>query len=254
MRAVFVGGTDTGCGKTTVTRTLAIALRNCGRQVRVFKPVETGCKSTNGELRPLDALALAEAARDPRPIDRICAYALPLPSAPVVAAQDASSKLDLSWLDACFREAREHGDIALIEAAGGLRVPLDDDTDMLELARRWNAPLLLVARARLGTINHTLLSLGEAERRGVEVLGVVICHDTPTLSAPDRQNLGWLLANCPAPILGELPHLGPVPEEPNPAIAHPSPAESTLLAQGTGSLRAAIDLILGLGELDAASD
>lgn len=206
MSGVFVGGTDTGCGKTTVAAALARTLRERGLRVRVLKPVETGCRIEAGERIPEDALTLARAAGDARPSAELCPYPLLLPAAPAVAAASEGVELELARIAAAHARAARDADHVIVEGAGGLRVPLTAELDMLDLCLRLRLPLLLVARARLGTINHTLLSISEAMRRGVRVCGVVINHAEGSLSAPDRENLGWLLRHCPAPVLGELPY------------------------------------------------
>ena len=205
-RGLFVGGTDTGCGKTSVGVALARAARRRGLRVGVLKPVETGCARVNDDLVPADAMALARAAGDPRGLDAICPYRLPLPAAPAVAAAEQGRELDPARIHAAYAQAARAFDAVLVEAAGGLRVPLTEKLDMLDLARELELPLLLVARARLGTINHALLSLEAAARRGVAVVGLIVSHTEPELSAADRANLEWLLARCPVPFLGELGH------------------------------------------------
>jgi len=203
VAGVFISGTDTGCGKTTVARGLAHGLSAKGLRIRVLKPIETGCEPGEPPLA-LDARALASAAHDERDPRAICPYALALPAAPAVAARAAGVSIELSRLDAAFQQALECGDLVLVEGAGGLLVPVTDALDMLGLCLRWQLPLVIVARARLGTINHTLLSLREAESRGAQVLGVILNHTEPELSTPDRENLSWLREHCPVPILGEL--------------------------------------------------
>ena len=96
----------------------------------------------------------------------------------------------------------------VVEGAGGLLVPLDDDgTLQVELVRQMALPLLLVARSTLGTINHTLLTLEAAVGRGLPVAGVVISHTEPALSAADASNLAALRQALGPGLVGELPHL-----------------------------------------------
>ncbi|MFQ5515299.1 MAG: dethiobiotin synthase [Myxococcota bacterium] len=205
MIAFFITGSDTGCGKTTVGVVLARAARRLRRRVRVLKPVETGCAERDGELQPADALALAVAAQDTRELDRVCPYRLARAAAPEVAARAAGIVIEPEQIERAFREASRTADLVLVEGAGGLVVPITSDLDMAGLAERLSLPLLLVVRARLGTLNHTLLSLEAAQARGLEVAGVVVSHDTPELSGDERANLDALVARLPSPFLGELP-------------------------------------------------
>jgi dethiobiotin synthetase len=207
VSGLFVTGTDTGCGKTTVACALARSARAAGLRVRVLKPVETGCEpGADGELVPADARALAEAAGDDAPLDRICPYRLKLPVAPELAAAEERVTIELARIEKAYAEAAADADCVLVEGAGGLRVPLAAGLEMADLALRLELPLLVVCRARLGTLNHTLLTLEAAERRGLRIAGVVVSHTDPDLSAADRANLDHLLARLPAPCLGELGH------------------------------------------------
>ena len=205
MRGLFIAGTDTGCGKTTVGTVLARSARERGMRVRVLKPVETGCVERDGQCVPEDAIQLARAAADNRPLDQICPYRLRLAAAPQVAAQHENLTLEWARIEKAYREAASDADLVLVESAGGLLVPLTPELDMTELARRLALPVLLVARARLGTLNHTLLSLEAARARDLGVLGVVVSHTTPDLPPAERVNLDLLLERLPVPCLGELP-------------------------------------------------
>jgi dethiobiotin synthetase len=209
VSAIFVSGTDTGCGKTRVGCALARGLRAAGRRVRVLKPVETGCAERGGALVPSDALALAAAAGDDSPLEQLCPYRLRLAAAPEVAARAEGVELDRQRISAALARARAGADCVLVEGAGGLLVPLGPDLDMAGLARRLGLPLLIVARARLGTLNHTLLTLEAAAARGLRVLGVAISHTDPELPDAERRNLDALhalLERNRVTWLGELGH------------------------------------------------
>jgi len=208
VSGVFITGTDTGCGKTTVAALIARAAREAGQHVRVLKPVETGCEEREGQLLPADALALAAAADDRRGVEAICPYRLRLPASPDVAARHEGVSIDPAVLDRAYRAASEAADLTLVEGAGGLLVPILPGLDMASLATRLGLPLLVAARASLGTINHTWLTLEAAAARELRVVAVVISHTTPELSPADRANLDRLLEDLPVPLLGELPYGG----------------------------------------------
>ena len=125
-----------------------------------------------------------------------------------MAAAHEGLRLDPARLDSAFEDSGRGADLVLVEGAGGLLVPLARGLDMAGLAERFGLPLLVVARASLGTINHTWLTLEAARARSLAVAGLVICHTTPELSKPERANLDRLLADLPVPLLGELPFAG----------------------------------------------
>lgn len=204
-RGLFVSGTDTGVGKTVVACALLRTLRGRGFDVGVMKPIETGV----GELGPLDASALREAAGVGDDLSDVCPLAFGLAAAPNVAAAAEGRRIEVSELLASFDRLRARHELIVVEGAGGLLVPLLDDFCMADLAGAFGLPLVLVARAALGTINHTRLSLREAERRGLDVAGVVVSHASGRLSTADEANLSHLRRELGGLLLGEIPPLAP---------------------------------------------
>jgi dethiobiotin synthetase len=211
---VFVTGTDTGVGKTVVATALVRGLRARGLDVGVMKPCETGV----GPEGPLDAIALARAAGDPDPIEAVCPEQLAMPAAPNVAAAAEGRVVDLEGIERGFRALADRHAFVVVEGAGGLLVPTRPPEDMGGLAARLGLPLLVVVRTALGTINHTLLTLAEAERRGLVVAGVVASHGTGALSAADAANWAHLAARLGSELVGEIPPLAVGAEPPDGCI------------------------------------
>ena len=202
---VFVTGTDTGVGKTLVACSLIRALRAAGIDAAGMKPVETGV----GDAGPLDALALRDAAGGADALELVCPQRFSLPAAPAVAAAAEERSVAVGEIRSAFAQLAVRHACVIAEGAGGLLVPLGADFDMAELARDLGLPLLVVARARLGTINHTRLTLEAARSRGLAVAGVVVSHADAVLSAADQRNLSHLREELGELWLGEVPHLGP---------------------------------------------
>ena len=204
-RGWFVAGTDTGVGKTLVACTLVRALRRRGTTVGVMKPIETGV----GAEGPCDALALREAAGVDDPLETICPQRFALPAAPTVAAEAEGREVDLDAVRAAFAILAARHAALIVEGAGGLLVPAAKDTSMADLAGELGLPLILVARASLGTINHTRLTLEAAEARSLPVAGVVISHANGPLSPPDAANLDALRRHLGDRLVAEIPPLSP---------------------------------------------
>lgn len=202
-RALFVTGTDTGVGKTLVACALIRGLRARGLDAGGIKPVETGV----GADGPLDAIALRAAAGARDPLEDVCPQQFALPAAPVVAARAEGRAVDWPAIEAAWERVAARHDVVVAEGAGGLLVPIDDARTMADLAAAFELPLLVVARAALGTVNHTLLTLEAADARHLPVAGVVISHAEPELSAADAANLGALRAALGARLIGEVPPL-----------------------------------------------
>ncbi len=169
----FITGTDTGVGKTRVGTALAHALAQRGHDVRVRKPVESGCIDLDGALHPQDAEALRQASATQEPLERICRYRLRTPVSPERAAALEGVDLDVDMLrDACLDGAG--GDVLLVEGAGGFYSPIAGGALNADLAVALGFPVVLVAADRLGSLNHCLLALEAMERRGLDVAALVL--------------------------------------------------------------------------------
>ncbi len=213
---LFITGTDTGVGKTVVACALAEQLRERGVDVGVMKPIETGV----GTQGPLDAIALAEAAGVRDAMDLICPVRLALPAAPVVAAETENREVDLGAIRAAYDTLRSRHECVIVEGAGGLLVPITASYAMADLARDLALPLLVVTRGRLGTVNHTLLTLEVAAGRGLPVAGVVLSHGPIPLSSADTANLTILHSVLGERLLGEIPLFDPGEGAPAGSIDH----------------------------------
>jgi dethiobiotin synthetase len=206
-KGLFITGTDTGVGKTFVAGALATLLRNREIDVGVMKPAETGCIRRDGRLYPQDALYLKERAGSADPLDEICPYPLEMPAAPSVAADAAGIVIDLEWIADRFQHLSARHRLTLVEGAGGLLVPLTGAADYTHLIRRLQIPVLLVARASLGTINHTLLTCHWAAHLNLSILGVVLNSPAGPPTPSEEANLQALVKRLAIPLLGHIPHL-----------------------------------------------
>ncbi|HZL18090.1 MAG TPA: dethiobiotin synthase [Polyangia bacterium] len=204
LRGLFVTGTDTGVGKTTISAALLRHARRRGLTPIPFKPVETGCDGA-----PADATLLWNAAQPPTPMSEACLYALRLPAAPSLAAAAEGIRVDLDLVVGRARALAARGDFLLVEGAGGLLVPYVDRLTTVELVRRLGLPLLVVARTALGTLNHTALTLREAERSGLQVAGVIFNRIAERIEPHESGNAQLIgdLAGCRP--LGPFPFLAP---------------------------------------------
>ena len=174
MTGYFVTGTDTGVGKTTVTSALARCARTLGKKVFAFKPVESGCEAVDGRLVGADMDALWKAAGGWQTGELRGVYRLRMPVAPLVAARAESVEVDLARIDRVFRDGVGQSEVVLVEGAGGWRVPITETADVSRLARQTGLPVVIVSRATLGTINHSLLTIEAVERDGCRIAAVVL--------------------------------------------------------------------------------
>jgi dethiobiotin synthetase len=171
MIRLGVTGTDTGVGKTTVSRALLGLLRADGLRVAAMKPVETGVTPNDPAS---DARALAAAAGGAGAMRDVCPIVLDEPLAPWIAARRAGRQLSLDPLDASFARLSAGADAVLVEGAGGVLVPITRTDNYLSLFQRWSLHAIVVAANRLGAVNHTLLTVRALQDGGVPVLGVIL--------------------------------------------------------------------------------
>lgn len=204
-KAVFIAGTDTGVGKTLVAGGIAAALKSRGVDVGVMKPVESGCPLVNGRLVAQDAAFLKKMAGSEDEMELINPYAFEEPLTPALAAERAGVETDLRRIRSCFETLARRHEVVLVEGAGGLLSPLWKDLPMAGLAGELGLPLVLVCRAGLGTINHTLLSLYYARKQGIRVIGVVMNHTAPEQGLAESLNPESVRRWGKAPVLGVVP-------------------------------------------------
>jgi dethiobiotin synthetase len=212
FKSIFITGTDTGVGKTTVTCGIASALSRRGYQVGVFKPAETGCQhAADGSLQPADAARLKFFSGSELDLQAICPYTLHEALAPAVAAQRGGVRIDVEQLVHCHDAVASQHDVTLVEGAGGLLVPLTPELTFADLAARLRAPVLVVVASRLGAINHALLTMRYARFIGLQVLGYVINFLAGKTDLAADTNVGTL-TEWLGPPLGIVPHLGEIAE------------------------------------------
>lgn len=186
-KRIFVTATNTNIGKTHTSLLLIEAFTRLGLCVGVYKPIETGVTDI-----PSDGNALFQAARthnqalNSLSIEDIVTLQFSLPAAPFVA--NKGRKIDLSLFDKALDKIETLCDVVIIEGAGGLMVPVDEETMMIDLARYFNAVTLLVTHCNLGCINDTLLSIQALEKAKLPFIWALNCRlddtDFTTTSLP----------------------------------------------------------------------
>lgn len=211
-RGFFVTGTDTGVGKTQVSVALLEVLAARGLEPAAFKPYESGGTG--------DSDALRRAAGDwQRPRD-VCLYRYAQPLAPGLAAPKGRAG-DPRRVLALLKRFAAHPQV--VEGAGGLFVPLTPKHDVVDLARLVQLPVVVVARAGLGTINHTTLTLKALAVAGLEVSGVVLVQAVRGADPSIPGNRPELERRFP-----RVPFVGPVP-----FVAHAARRRAVLRAAVT---------------------
>ncbi len=186
---IFVTGTDTGIGKTVLSLLLMRYLFEHDRTPFYIKLVQTGCRDPFD--MDSDARFIYEnvpALKGRNPADSV-AYCFKNPKAPWFAARDEGKHVDVQRLVDFVNRKEIPGSVLVIEGAGGVFVPVDEKTSMIDLISILGAQPVLAARAGLGTINHTLLSVEALKTKGISPLGVVFLDLLDTPEDMIRENL-----------------------------------------------------------------
>jgi dethiobiotin synthetase len=212
---IFITGTNTGVGKTLVTAAWARALAGQGLRVVALKPIASGAtRDASGELRNADALALQAAASVPLPYERVNPWCFEPAIAPHIAAEEAGVPISVASLVDWYRQASAGADFALVEGAGGWRVPLHPEGFLSDLPENLGLGVVLVVGLTLGCLNHARLTREAVERSGrCEFLGWIGNQVEPSFERPES-NVKALENVLGAPPLALIPALGlqPLPE------------------------------------------
>ncbi|MDE6464278.1 MAG: dethiobiotin synthase [Muribaculaceae bacterium] len=184
---LFVSGIDTDAGKTYATAYLARMLASQGKSVATQKFIQTGCLGTSEDIEAHRRLCGIEAL--PEDLDGTTAPIIfSYPASAQLAASIDGREIELEKIEQSTRRLEEAYDCVLIEGAGGLMVPVTDDYFTIDYVAAHQLPVVLVTNGRLGSINHTVLSLEAIAARGIKLEAVVynshfdkdriICDDT----------------------------------------------------------------------------
>jgi dethiobiotin synthetase len=207
LRGLFVTATDTGVGKTEVACALLASARAAGLDVVGLKPAQSGV--VPGE--PSDAERLGAAAGWAEPPEVVCPYTFAAPLAPAVAARLEGRTVDFGALVDLVRAVAARHAAVLVEGAGGLLAPLTDRESYADLAVALGLPVLVVARAGLGTVNHIALTVEALRARGLPLAGIVLNRAAPGEDDPSvRHNPAEITRVTHRVPVGPLPYVADI--------------------------------------------
>lgn len=220
----FVTATDTDCGKTHIGCALLALARQRGLTTAGGKPIASGSEATAAGLRNSDAMMLKAQCVPELAYEAINPVALQPAIAPHIAAAEAGQAVTLEYLQDAMMALLTQGangippDFAIIEGAGGWRVPINAEHDLADLAAALQLPVIVVVNVKLGALNHSRLTLEAIRHDGLPIAGWVanLADGYTAHHAQDTRldaNLASLRQWLDAPCLGVVPHLDePTPE------------------------------------------
>lgn len=196
MRGLFVTGTGTGVGKTVLSAALLLRFP----EARYWKPIQTGTACPDGD-DTAEVLRLSGSAPS-------AAYhhgvRLPDPVSPHLAAKRQGIRIDLGFHASSVKES---ADKWIVEGAGGVLVPINERDLMIHFMERLGLPVLIAARAELGTINHTLLTIEALRARRLIIAGVVM------IGEPNADNRAAIEHYGSVAVVAEMPAFNPLTHE-----------------------------------------
>ena len=191
-RTYFISGTDTNVGKTIVSAVLATKL-----EAHYFKPIQCGLNKMNLK----DSEVVKSLSNKAKILNEL--YFLKKPLSPFVAAKQEKKKIDVNKILQFVKNLKTKK--LVIEGAGGLNVPINSNYLMSDLCQKLNTPLILVSRTKLGTINHTLMSLEVIKKKKINLLGIIFFGKKELETFETIKFFGKKILKKNIKILGRLP-------------------------------------------------
>ena len=205
---LMIVGTDTDVGKTYISCAIARQLVSEGTQTGIYKPVCSGSQIEQETGTPYwsDVELLSRSVDRKFPAEQICPQRFHAPLAPPVAAQKEGKQVD----EALLREGalwwQDQAEFLIVEGVGGILCPLSEKLLVIDFAAALNYPVLIVARAGLGTINHSLLTIEVLQKRGLKIAGLILNDVDPQLSDESRtSNAQQIQRWTTVPVLSFVP-------------------------------------------------
>lgn len=208
-KGIFIVGTDTDVGKTIVTAALMYVLRSSGYNATYFKAALSGALEEGNKLIPGDTKLVSKVSNLKEAYENITPYVYKTPVSPHLAAKIENNPIDLDIVKEKYSYLKKNYDYIVGEGSGGIVCPLiynEKELYMLEdLIKDLNMSVIIVARAALGTINHTVLTVRYIESLGIKIKGIIINNYKEDFLCDDNINMIEKLTNIP--IIGKLKNI-----------------------------------------------
>lgn len=191
MQTYFVTGIDTDAGKSYATAIIARRMAESGKSVITQKFIQTGCIDTSDDIethRRIMGIPM-------QPVDldgTTCPEIFTFPASPHLAAALENRTINLEKITRATHKLQSMYDIVLVEGAGGLLVPITEEYTTADYIKEHELPIFLVTSPRLGSINHTLLTIEVCKMRGIEIAALVYNHYPKDNELIERDTLNFL--------------------------------------------------------------
>lgn len=173
LKSLFIAGTDTDVGKTYITAGLAVALRKMDVNVGVMKPFAAGTAQKKG-YKSEDVEILARAAQTNDPENLINPQFFPIPASPYTAWKNLKTKPKVSVILSSFKKLSKLHEMILVEGMGGIMTPILKDYYITNLIKEMKIPTVIVTRSKVGTVNHTIMTIEMCRKYKIPIKGIII--------------------------------------------------------------------------------
>ncbi|MCP2505785.1 MAG: dethiobiotin synthase [Nitrosopumilus sp.] len=173
MKSLFITGTDTDVGKTYITAGLAITLRKMSIDVGVMKPFAAGVAQKKG-YKSEDVEILSKSAQTHDPENLVNPQFFPIPASPYTAWKKLKIKPKIPLVLSSFKKLSDMHEMVLVEGVGGILTPILKDYYVTNLIKDMKIPTIIVTRSKVGTVNHTLMTVKMCEKYKIPIKGIII--------------------------------------------------------------------------------
>ncbi|MDH3765375.1 MAG: dethiobiotin synthase [Nitrosopumilus sp.] len=205
MKSLFITGTDTDVGKTYVTAGLAVSLRNMGIDVGVMKPFAAGIPQKKG-FKSEDLEILANAAQINDSESLLNPQFFPIPASPYTAWKNLKIKPKINKIISNFKKLSQIHSTILVEGMGGIMTPILKNYFVTDLIKDLKIPAILVTRTKIGSINHTIMTVNMCKKYKIQIKGIVI-NDFDSGGYKTKELTRDLKNLTGVPILGSIPFI-----------------------------------------------
>ncbi|MPQ42883.1 dethiobiotin synthase [Clostridium tarantellae] len=209
-KGIFITGTDTEVGKTYITAMIIKELRDNGFNATYFKGVLSGVIEENGEFIPEDAKFVCNKSNLYEPYKNIVSYTLKTPVSPHLACRLEDVNISLDKIKDDFLKLKNKYDYIVVEGSGGIVCPIkieENEQILLEdIIKTLKLPVLIIARAGLGTINHTCLTINYLKSKGIKVKGIII-NNYDNTNLVHKDNIKVIQKLTKVKIISKIPYI-----------------------------------------------
>ena len=204
MKSIFITGTDTDVGKTYITAGIAVTLRKMGIDIGVMKPFAAGIAQKNG-FKSEDIEILSKAAKVNDPEKLVNPQFFPISASPYTAWKKLKIKPKIPTILQSFRKLSNLHEMLLVEGMGGVMTPILNNYYITNLIKEMKIPTIIIARSKVGTVNHTIMTVKSCEKFKIPIKGIIINNFDKGYSIKQLKN--DLESLTGVKVLGSIPFL-----------------------------------------------